>query len=89
MIPNYLGQVSQSNEIPYQRAALIKDNIVVNVVALAVSQAGKYQWTPPEGHQVALTEEAGPGWTWDGQTFQEPVIVVKEPVASTGDLKVI
>lgn len=49
------------------RAALIKDGIVVNVAALPdgwpdVANA----WTPPEGHEVVISDKAGPGDSYDG-----------------------
>ncbi|MVN86930.1 hypothetical protein GO986_09145 [Deinococcus sp. HMF7620] len=51
------------------RYALINDGVVDNVVECTEEFADRLR---TRYQAVVQTEEAGPGWTWDGETFSEP-----------------
>lgn len=59
------------------RAAIVKDGVAVNVVEYGPDSG----WQPPEGELVPLGDDvrAGPGWSYDGETFTRP-----EPPAKSG-----
>lgn len=53
------------------RYAVIKDGIVVNAVEVEYGS----DWHPGEGLTLVPAATAGAGWTYDGRTFSEPVVV--------------
>lgn len=63
------------------KLALVRDGIVENII---VPPEG--EWEAPEGcTTVALDDDApvGPGFTYDGEAFAEPVIVEPVPASVT------
>lgn len=50
------------------RYALIKDGIVQNVIIVGPNA----DYEAPDGHTIVQTDEAGPGWAYDGTDFHEP-----------------
>lgn len=63
------------------KLALVRDGIVENII---IPPEG--EWEAPEGcTTVALDDDApvGPGFTYDGETFAEPVIVTPAPASVT------
>lgn len=53
--------------------AIIRGGVVENVV----EWDGESPWTPPDGTTLELLGDspAGPGWTFNGNTFTPPVVI--------------
>lgn len=51
-----------------------KGQVVNSIILEDVSQ-----WTPPEGHHIVASSEAGPGWVYADGVFSDPVVSSQEP----------
>jgi hypothetical protein len=60
-----------------ERRAQIVDGVVVNVAEVLVGAV------PEAMADWPVTAEAGPGWTYDGETFSPPVVVTPVPASIT------
>ncbi|MEE8598286.1 MAG: hypothetical protein V3S69_01990 [Dehalococcoidales bacterium] len=61
-------------------AVIDQTGLVTNVI----EWDGVVDFTPPIDHTVELTNEAGPGWTFDGSVFAAPIPPsrVEEPLTA-------
>lgn len=63
-----------------RKAVIDATGKVVNIVVVPDDWTGTVgEWSPPEDHQAIDAGESGPGYTWDGSSFTEPVTESVDP----------
>ena len=57
-----------------KRLAIIKDGVVINCILWN----DENEFIPDEGYIAIYSDEAGPGWVYDGTSFIQPKIIEEE-----------
>lgn len=66
--------MSEENEVPASRAAVVTAGVVENVILVAAPQEDEEAFEL-EGSEIILLTQGVPvdvGWLWDGEGFQPP-----------------